>query len=61
MGMLETANATFLIFIAERWFNAGPGVKSVLQASSSVGLLLTPLVLLWAARRPGGGLGPLPS
>ncbi len=54
MGMLETANATFLIFIAERWFNAGPGVKSVLQASSSVGLLLTPLVLVWAARHPGG-------
>ncbi len=54
MGILETANATFLIFIAERWFDAGPGVKAVLLASSSVGLLLTPLVLLWAARHPGG-------
>ena len=54
MGVLETAGATFLILIAERWFNSGPGVKSVLQASSSVGLLLTPLVLEWAARRRCG-------
>jgi MFS family permease len=54
MGVLETAGATFLILIAERWFNSGPGVKSVLQASSSAGLLLTPLVLEWAARRKFG-------
>ena len=54
MGVLETAGATFLILIAERWFNGGPGMKSMLQASSSVGLLLTPLVLSWASRRAGG-------
>lgn len=54
MGVLETANSTFLILIAERWFAGGPAVKSVLQASGSVGLLLTPLVLMWAAKRQGG-------
>lgn len=54
MGVLETANATFLVLIAERWFAAGPAIKSMLQASGSLGLLLTPLVLLWAARRKGG-------
>ena len=54
MGVLETANSTFLILIAERWFNSGPGMKSVLQASGSVGMLLTPLVLIWAAKRAGG-------
>ena len=54
MGVLETANTTFLILIAERWFSSGPAVKSTLQASGSLGLLLTPLVLLWASRRPGG-------
>lgn len=54
MGVLETANATFLIYIAERWFNAGPGAKSLLQSSGSIGLLLTPLALEWASRVRGG-------
>ncbi len=54
MGILETAGATFLILIAGRWFDSGPAVKSLLQASGSVGLLLTPLVLEWASRRAGG-------
>jgi MFS family permease len=54
MGVLETANATFLIYIAERWFAAGPGVKSLLQCSGSVGMLLTPLVLGWASGVRGG-------
>lgn len=54
MGILETAGATFLILIAERYFRSGPAVKSMLQASNSVGLLLTPLVLAWAAGRACG-------
>ena len=54
MGVLETAGSTFLILIAERWFAGGPGMKSLLQASGSVGLLLTPLVLMWASKRRGG-------
>jgi MFS family permease len=54
MGVLETAGSTFLILIAERWFAGGPAVKSALQASGSLGLLLTPLVLSWAASRKGG-------
>jgi MFS family permease len=53
-GILETAGATFLILIAERYFDSGPGVKSMLQGSNSVGLLLTPLVLAWAASRACG-------
>jgi MFS family permease len=53
-GVIETAGATFLILIAERWFAAGPTAKSLLLASGSLGLLLTPLVLMWAAKRTGG-------
>ncbi|HEX2750317.1 MAG TPA: hypothetical protein VHM91_20090, partial [Verrucomicrobiales bacterium] len=53
-GVLETAGATFLILIAERWFAAGPTAKSLLLASGSLGLLLTPLVLMWAAKQTGG-------
>ena len=54
MGVLETANSTFLILIATRWFSAGPGTKSLLQCSGSIGMLLTPLVLGWASRISGG-------
>lgn len=54
MGILETAGVTFLILIAERWFQSGPAVKSVLQGSNSIGLLLTPLILHWAAGCKGG-------
>lgn len=56
MGILETANSTFLILIAERCFQSGPAVKSLLQASGSFGMLLTPFVLIWAsARRKAAG------
>ena len=51
MGILETANATFLLLIAERWFAAGPAAKSLLQTNSSVGLLLSPLIVVWVASR----------
>lgn len=54
MGVLETAGTTFLILIAEKWFNSGPGVKSMLQGSNSIGLLLTPLILHWSAGCKGG-------
>ncbi|HWB07473.1 MAG TPA: MFS transporter [Verrucomicrobiales bacterium] len=50
-GVLETSGATFLVLIAERWFSAGPAAKSLLLASGSIGLLLTPLVLMWAGKR----------
>ncbi len=53
-GVLETAGATFLVLIAERWFAAGPAAKALLLASGSIGLMLTPLVLWWASRHPRG-------
>jgi hypothetical protein len=51
MGVLETANATFLLLIAHRVFAAGPAVKGLIQSSGSLGLLLSPLIVIWAATR----------
>lgn len=51
MGVLETANATFLLLIAHRVFAAGPAVKGLIQSSGSFGLLLSPLIVIWAATR----------
>ena len=48
-GVLETAQVTFLLLIATRWFQATPGEKGLLQSASSAGLLLTPLLVSWAA------------
>ena len=48
-GVLETAQVTFLLLIATRWFQATPGQKGFLQGASSAGLLLTPLLVSWAA------------
>ncbi len=48
-GILETAQVTFLLLIATRWFHASPGEKGLLQGASSAGLLLTPLLVSWAA------------
>ena len=48
-GVLETAQVTFLLLIATRWFQATPGEKGLLQGASSAGLLLTPLLVSWAA------------
>ncbi len=51
MGVLETASATFLLLIAHRVFAAGPAVKGLIQSSGSFGLLLSPLIVIWAATR----------
>lgn len=48
-GILETAQVTFLLLIAERWFHADPLEKGILQGASSAGLLLTPVLVSWAA------------
>jgi MFS family permease len=50
LGILETAASTFLLLIAVRQFQAGAFAKSWIAAGSSVGLLLTPLVVTWVAR-----------
>lgn len=42
-GIIESAGTTFLLLIAVRSFNAGPVAKSIIAASGSVGLLLSPL------------------
>lgn len=61
-GVLETAQVTFLLLIAERWFRADPFQKGLLQGASSAGLLLTPLLvsaaaaLGWPAQRAAAGL-----
>ena len=44
-GVLETASGTFLLLIAVRYFGAGAVPKALVAASSSVGLLLSPLVV----------------
>lgn len=49
-GVLETAGTTFLLLIAVRWFEAGAWSKAMVAAGSSVGLMLTPLVVTWVVR-----------
>lgn len=61
-GILETAQVTFLLLIAQRWFHADPISKGLLQGASSAGLLLTPVLvsmaaaLGWNAERAAGKL-----
>lgn len=50
-GILETAGTTFLLLVAVRWFEAGAFAKALVAAGSSVGLLATPLVVTYVARR----------
>ncbi len=54
-GILETAGTTFLLLVAVRWFHAGSMAKALVAAGSSVGLLITPLVVTFVTRR---GLSP---
>jgi MFS family permease len=49
-GILETAGGTFLLLIAVRWFQTGPLPKALVAGGSSLGLLLTPLVVFLVAR-----------
>ena len=55
-GIIETAGNTFLLLIATRVFDLGPWAKALIAAGTSVGLLVSPLVVN-AAR----GLGLEPS
>ncbi len=49
-GVLETAQTTFLLLIAVRWFHAGPTEKALLVAGQSIGLICGPLVVNLAQR-----------
>jgi hypothetical protein len=44
-GIIETAGNTFLLLIATRVFDLGPWAKALIAAGTSVGLLLSPLVV----------------
>ncbi len=50
-GILETAGTTFLLLVAVRWFHAGAFAKSLVAAGSSIGLIATPLVVTYVARK----------
>jgi hypothetical protein len=50
-GILETAGNTFLLLIAVRWFHAGAMAKALVVSALSLGLILSPLTVMWAARR----------
>ena len=50
-GVLETAQTTFLLLIAVRWFHAGPTAKALLVAGQSIGLICGPLVVHLTQRR----------
>src|SRR5438552_240664 len=49
-GIIETAGTTFLLLIVLRWFRAGPSAKAFVAAGGSLGLLLSPLVVVWTTR-----------
>lgn len=44
-GIIETAGNTFLLLIATRVFDLGPWAKASIAAGTSVGLLLSPVVV----------------
>jgi MFS family permease len=50
-GITETANATFFGVIAIKYFHCSQTVKGVLLTNTSIGMLLSPVVLWWAAKR----------
>lgn len=50
-GIIETAGTTFLLTIAVRAYHSGALWKSALAAGSSLGLLLTPVVVSIVTRR----------
>ncbi len=50
-GVLESAATTFLLLIAVKHLALGPFAKGWVASGSSVGLLLSPLAVSWAARR----------
>src|SRR5882757_3291797 len=45
-GILEAAATIFLLLIAVRWFEAGPYAKALVAGGGSVGLLLSPWLVL---------------
>jgi hypothetical protein len=44
-GIIETAGNTFLLLIATRVFDLGPWAKALIAAGTSIGLLISPLVV----------------
>ena len=48
-GILETAATSFLLLIAVRYYHAGAVSKAAVAAGGSLGLLLSPLVVSFAA------------
>jgi len=49
-GIIESAASTFLLLIAVSWFQAPSAWKSIIAAGSSLGLLVSPLVVFLTAR-----------
>lgn len=49
-GIIETAGATFLLLIAVKWFNATTISKGLVAGGGSIGLLLTPWLVVLVAR-----------
>ncbi len=49
-GIIETAGATFLLLIAVKWFKAEAFSKGLVAGGGSIGLLLTPWLVVFVAR-----------
>ncbi|HYG76800.1 MAG TPA: MFS transporter [Planctomycetota bacterium] len=50
-GILETAGSTFLLYIAVKFYQAGPSAKALVAAGGNFGMILTPLTVYWVAMR----------
>lgn len=50
MGIIESGYTSIAILVALRFFQASAGVKSLLAAGTSIGFLLSPVVLVSVAR-----------
>jgi lipid-A-disaccharide synthase-like uncharacterized protein len=49
-GIIEAAGATFLLLIAVKWFKAEAFSKGLVAGGGSIGLLLTPWLVVFVAR-----------
>lgn len=50
-GIIESAGTTFLLLIAVRWFEAGATAKSLIATGTSLGMVISPLVVSLVSHR----------
>src|SRR4051812_7329442 len=50
-GIIESASTTILIYIAVHHYKAEANSKALIQAGGNFGMIVSPLIVFWAASR----------